>query len=151
GASVYGAGLFTRVDLTPAVFVKHGAAILDVAPINQVVLTEADNLDAVSACPHLGLVRTLVFLHTGPATPKHLTRLLNSPHLKNLHSLCVCGLPLGAEGGRVLATSTTLPRLKVLQIGQTGLTANGARHLAKSPLLAQLEELNVWNAGLGAE
>lgn len=60
-----------------------------------------------------------------------------------LEGIDLAGLQIGDEGAEILARSSLLTELKVLQLGQNGLGLRGVTALLSSPYLTKVEELDL--------
>lgn len=109
-------GLLESVELTVALFLRHGDALLRLGPLPSLRLVGAtpDALD-LSACPHLARVRALDLSYN------YLTD----------------------EAVESLAGSAHVGRLRVLSLRNNFVRRRGAEALAESPYLGELRALDL--------
>jgi uncharacterized protein (TIGR02996 family) len=132
-------------------FVKYGAALAAVAPLHFVGLRHVrDVAAAVGACPALQHVRYLS-LESNRLGNKHLSALLDSPHLTNLHTFGLGNNLIGPAGCKALAAATSLPAMRVLALyGNFAVKDAGLKALTSAPWLANLVGLHVSGCGISS-
>jgi uncharacterized protein (TIGR02996 family) len=146
----YGRG-FLFPELAADEFVKHGAALAAVTPLNYLRLRHsARSMAAVARCPALRHVRYLC-LDSNSLRNHHLSELLGSPHLTNIRVLGLGNNKIGTGGGAALAVSAALPALRVLALyGNHDVKDGGLKALTEAPWFANLLGLHVSGCGVSA-
>jgi uncharacterized protein (TIGR02996 family) len=105
-------GLVASVTVSAERFVLHGGALMDLAPIVHVRLTEARfRIDELASCPHLARVRALSLKNQG-LTSKDVASLASSPHVANLWALELDDNAIDVDGVEAMASSQHLASLR---------------------------------------
>ncbi len=141
-------GFVGALTLVAEAFLRHAAEIFAVAPVRHIKLRGARRLTAALAAePGLERLASLDLSHNRIEAPGAVA-FFRSPHLGSLVHLNVCWNPLGIDGVRALAGSSSLTRLRRLNLEHAAPDAVIAP-LAGSPLGAELTELSLRDNGLG--
>jgi uncharacterized protein (TIGR02996 family) len=115
-APTFRRGLVAEVAVSTGDFVRHGAALWRVAPVQGASLRNAaQRLADLGDCPHLARLSHLD-LSNNNLRPEGLRALAASPHLANVTSLKLRETKLGAEGIRALGASPYLTNLTTLDV-----------------------------------
>ena len=141
--AVFHRGFPSEIATTTDLFLRHGDAMMNLAPIQMVHLSGAR--DRIAELVASAALRRVSFLDL---SNNHLrdqgVRLLSdSPNVGNLEGLNLSSVGLGDAGARALAASTHLVGLRELYLCDNRITRNGVRALADSPLVQQLEILSL--------
>lgn len=113
----FGRGFVERVKLKAADFLARADALVAMAPIRRLILTEARDVgDALFASPHLDRIVSLAFDGYPGIDDRTVALLADSNHLFNLAYLDLGGGQVTLAGLESLAASTKLPKLSVVEL-----------------------------------
>lgn len=145
-------GFVARVSTSAARFLRGGAALCRVTPLEELELigvqTKAEQL---ASFPWLACLRKL-FVSDGLVYDEGIRKLLESPHLVNLTTLELgYSNTLGTAGAEAIARSPALTKLTSLDLASNAIGTEGVRALVGSPSLQGLSSLNLANNGIDLE
>ncbi len=143
-------GLPNAITISTGNFLSHGEALFDLAPIREAWLVgvTAEKITPLANSPHMENLTSLS-LRGLPLGVAGARALVDSPYLKHLTSLSLYGSMFGDEGVRVLASSSHLENLTNLDLSCNNINEGGARALAESPHLKHLKQLDLSNNEIG--
>lgn len=111
-APIFVRGFVEHVRLSVRDFLDHGSALLNLAPIRHLDLTDARDLAAqLFASPLLASIRSLNLDRCGLGDAE-IAQLASSPHLSNLEWLELMRNDIGMPGVRTLAAAKHVQRLR---------------------------------------
>jgi uncharacterized protein (TIGR02996 family) len=145
----YRRGFIEHVRASASKLLKSGGRLFQAAPIRSIRLTHADRLADLAQCGWLSRVRDLdlsdAFLGS---TSLHV--LLESPHCRSLHALCLSRCGLHSAAGKVLA-GASFDRLNFLDLSWSDLDAGALHTLAHATSLQHLREFRLHGDRITAE
>ena len=152
-------GFVTRWRCTPAQFEEHAAVAFDEEPmLRGLVLTFASKeglkqAKAIAKVPQLARVVELELVghkvRTGRPGPKGVAALLASKHWPMLEVLRLPQCALGDTGGKMIAASATMVKLRELDLFSNELHAKTVVALATSKHLRELRVLSLEQNKIG--
>lgn len=141
--AVFHRGFPSEISTSTDVFLRHGDAMMNLAPIQMVHLSGArDKIADLIACAALRRV-SFLDLSNNHLRDQGVRLLAESPNIGNLEGLNLSSVGVGDVGARALAASPHLVGLRELYLCDNRITRAGVRALAESPLVQQLEVLSL--------
>lgn len=141
--AVFHRGFPTEISTSVDLFLRHGEAMLRLAPIQMIHLDRArDRLSELAVCPALGRI-SFVDLSNNHLRDQGVRQLAASPLLRNLEGLNLSSTSVGDAGVLALIQSQHLGSLRELYLCDNRITRQGVHALAASPLVRQLEVLSL--------
>jgi uncharacterized protein (TIGR02996 family) len=136
-------GFVERVTMHADRFLKHAAALFDLAPVREAVLDNVSGcFSRLVRCRHLARLAGLTLTGQDMALRGRMT-LFDSPHLGGLRKLGLRRNRIDAWTLPGLLQSRWLPQLTALDLSGNLLGEMGLRMFAESPGVAGLQELDL--------
>jgi len=138
-------GFVSRVDVNIKKFVAHAGAILDFTPLVAVYAMGCtpQGVRQFAELPRVGSLRSLTFCMQRIGARE--AEIFRSSRFANLRELTLQQNPLGDDAVRVLAGSTTLSALRMLDLSfsEDKITSRGVESLAAAEFFPRLTHLDL--------